>query len=658
MTSRNEPEPAVVSTATIMLKSSRSPQRVQISVVEIFKVSTSTVEAMGSGLDEPGSGDSDRNSARSDIKLLAKETSSLRVTSVSSLRESHPNRLYEGQVLVGGTFHDCCVRITHLGEVESKSKEVWRRLMNETEIQKLSCSHSNVVQLLQTYQNRSIFCVAFDVCMRNSLQDYLLAMPSGRKGNRDIVVPLTKICVDIAAALSHLHSLHVLHRQLRLCHVYLTAAGQAKLGDFYWAKMVSGTDTQTLEEFVVEGGKTRLAPETLLNSHYTDKTDIWGLGLICWEVMSLGKAPYAGLDEQTYRQTVLDGSRPPMCAYMHMYMYRVLKSCWQYYPDDRPNAEQVLNQLLDVQGRVSESEETALEQERRHGQPLNSRQPVIQSCDAVRQKRPQGSDDVRHYSPASKSTIDAHQKQLPKSKEDVSVILNPKFGARFANKQFPLYENQHSNKAEVCDQDTFSTKHTGFSSANPGATGRPSARPKASYQELQQKDQRKSPAQQNPTTHHHPTTQTQHRQTSKTQHRPNTQTQHHPTTEHPPSTETQHHQTTQHQPTTQTQHHPTAKHQPHAQWGLMHNDQQRKHEPLERPGQLSAHNKQKNDKLQDKYTNHFSNPSDTGVFPANYLMNNPERNHDCTSSTTPQQALRPAENGVKLADSEILETEI
>ncbi|XP_052775123.1 uncharacterized protein C2orf16-like [Mya arenaria] len=366
--------------------------------------------------------------------------------------------------------------------------------------------------------------------------------------------------------------------------------------------------------------------------------------------MSLGKVPYAGLDEQTYKQTVLDGSRPPMGAYMHMYMYRVLKSCCQYYPDDRPNAEQVLNQLLDVQGRVSESEETAIEKERRHGQPLNSRQPVIQSCDAVRQKRPQGSDDVRHYSPASKSTIDAHQKQLPKSKEDVSVILNPKFGARFANK--------HSNKAEVCDQDTFSTKHTGFPNANPGATGRPSARPKASYQELQQKDQRKSPAQQNPTTHHHPTTQTQHRPTSKTQHRPNTQTQHHPTTEHPPSTETQHHQTTQRQPTTQTQHYPTAKHQPHAQWGLMHNDQQRKHEPLERPGQLSAHNKQKNDKLQDKYTNHFSNPSDTGVFPANYLMNNPERNHDCTSSTTPQQALRPAENGVKLADSEILETEI
>ncbi|XP_052775849.1 multiple epidermal growth factor-like domains protein 11 isoform X2 [Mya arenaria] len=420
-TSHNEPEPAVVSTTTI--------------------------EAMGSGLDEPGSGDSDRDSARSDTKLLAEETSGLRVTSGSSLRESHHHRLYEGQVLVGGTFHDCCVRITHLGEVESKSKEVWRRLMNETEIQRLSCSHSNVVQLLQTYQNRSIFCVAFDVCMRNSLHDFLLAMPPGRKGNRDIVIPLTKICVDIAAALSHLHSLHVLHRQLRPCHVYMTGAGEAKLGDFYWAKLVSGTDTQTVEEFVVEGGKMRLAPETLLNSHYTDKTDIWGLGLICWEVMSVGKVPYAGLDEQTYRQTVLDGSRPPMCAYMHMYMYCVLKSCWQYYPDDRPNAEQVLNQLLDVQGRVSESKETALEKERRHGQPLNSR-------------------------------------QLPTSKEDVSVILNPKFGARYANKQFPLYENQHSIKAEACDQDTFSTKHTGIPSANPGATGRPSARPKASYQEL------------------------------------------------------------------------------------------------------------------------------------------------------------------------------
>ena len=41
-----------------------------------------------------------------------------------------------------------------------------------------------------------------------------------------------------------------------------------------------------------------MAPEALLDSTFTPKTDVWAFAITIWEIVSLGRLPYVGLSNQ------------------------------------------------------------------------------------------------------------------------------------------------------------------------------------------------------------------------------------------------------------------------------------------------------------------------------------------------------------------------
>ncbi|KAH3694315.1 hypothetical protein DPMN_081755 [Dreissena polymorpha] len=185
--------------------------------------------------------------------------------------------------------------------------------------------------------------------MSKNLHNYLLTSPQPDKSQeKSFVFRLLQYCMDVTSAVSHLHQLKILHRQIEASHVYLTAQNVAKLGDFYWAKLVTDQNFE-LERYVLESSYALLSPETLLHNQYTFQSDVWSLGLLFWEVLSLGKTPYEGLSPERHRRTVIEGDRPCRPSLAHSYVYRLMTSCWHYSPTDRPDVENVLKQLLDIQ---------------------------------------------------------------------------------------------------------------------------------------------------------------------------------------------------------------------------------------------------------------------------------------------------------------------
>ncbi|KAF0699555.1 Aste57867_9892 [Aphanomyces stellatus] len=83
----------------------------------------------------------------------------------------------------------------------------------------------------------------------------------------------------IVSGLAYLHAQGVIHRDLKSRNVLLDAAQGAKLSDFGVSRQVT-TDTMTAGV----GTYRWMAPEVLQSSHYTDKADMYSLGMILTEL--------------------------------------------------------------------------------------------------------------------------------------------------------------------------------------------------------------------------------------------------------------------------------------------------------------------------------------------------------------------------------------
>jgi len=79
------------------------------------------------------------------------------------------------------------------------------------------------------------------------------------------------------------------------------------------------------------------APEVLLESRYSTKSDVWALGVVVWEIFSQAALPYSSLvTAEEVAMFVMGGGRldrPPGCA---SDLAALMRSCWRRRPADRP----------------------------------------------------------------------------------------------------------------------------------------------------------------------------------------------------------------------------------------------------------------------------------------------------------------------------------
>ena len=89
---------------------------------------------------------------------------------------------------------------------------------------------------------------------------------------------------ELASALQHVHAQGVLHRDLKTQNVFLTASHDIKLGDFGVSRHLS---THTHFANTMVGTPFYLAPEVLRATPYAFAADVWSLGVILFELLTL-----------------------------------------------------------------------------------------------------------------------------------------------------------------------------------------------------------------------------------------------------------------------------------------------------------------------------------------------------------------------------------
>ena len=101
------------------------------------------------------------------------------------------------------------------------------------------------------------------------------------------------IIEQVAAALNTAHQRHVIHRDIKPDNILLDEEGNAYLADFGIAKDVNQLIQDTSDEETVSGSPAYISPEQITGSPVSPQTDIYGLGIVIYEMLS-GSLPFEG----------------------------------------------------------------------------------------------------------------------------------------------------------------------------------------------------------------------------------------------------------------------------------------------------------------------------------------------------------------------------
>ncbi|XP_015117094.1 platelet-derived growth factor receptor alpha isoform X4 [Diachasma alloeum] len=174
----------------------------------------------------------------------------------------------------------------------------------------------------------------------NIRDNELLSMSDGIDNKR-----FTSFALDIARGMQHLEKNGIVHRDLAARNILLTPQKSLKIADFG----LSREGVYIIHENGIGGRRLParwMAPETLSERAFSNKSDVWSYGVVLWEIETLGSFPYAEIqDDEILHHIVKIGTRLPLPGGISTVHHEIMRRCWSTRPRDRPNFSDIVERL-------------------------------------------------------------------------------------------------------------------------------------------------------------------------------------------------------------------------------------------------------------------------------------------------------------------------
>lgn len=245
-----------------------------------------------------------------------------------------------------------------------------------------------------------------------------------------VVTAVSVFAFQVVSAMQYLEDIHyMLHRDLAARNFLVDENLDIKLADFGRARIVSDDYYQALrtEKICIKWA----APEVLIYSRYSTKSDVWSFGVVLWEVFSAGARPFSIFSGEQTAMYVTGGGRLDKPLGCPSDLYEVMKSCWCEEPDNRPSFGE-LSQTLKSKSNIYVSKTSAQQflGRRLSADTVKASQFLVPEKNPVQRKSVTSSifgvtgSRKTTFSDNNNSKSDTNNEYLVRSKNDAQHILN------------------------------------------------------------------------------------------------------------------------------------------------------------------------------------------------------------------------------------------
>lgn len=194
--------------------------------------------------------------------------------------------------------------------------------------------HPNIVQYKESFEENGSLYIVMDYCEGGDLFKRINAQKGTLFQEDQILDWFVQICL----ALKHVHDRKILHRDIKSQNIFLTKDGTVQLGDFGIARVLNST--VELARTCI-GTPYYLSPEICENKPYNNKSDIWALGCVLYELCTLKHAFEAG-NMKNLVLKIISGSFPPVSLHYSYDLRSLLSQLFKRNPRDRPSVNSIL----------------------------------------------------------------------------------------------------------------------------------------------------------------------------------------------------------------------------------------------------------------------------------------------------------------------------
>ncbi|RME60483.1 MAG: serine/threonine protein kinase, partial [Candidatus Dadabacteria bacterium] len=240
--------------------------------------------------------------------------------------------------------------------VRKKDKKLTEQLRKEALIL-VSCKHKNIIQLYDFHALNELCYLSLEYAPYGDLNQYL------HKVKKLTAEQAVLFLIQTAEALQAMHDAGIYHRDVKPDNILVANPSLIKLGDLGVASLPG-------EEFLLEelrkgvGTLSYMPPEVLVGKGFTQRSDLYALGVTFWEVLA-GTHPFEGVPLLKQLSVREDKNLVPLSKKnpeVPQYLSDAILKLMRFKPQDRFSSAEELIKFLKKKGASKQSKTVSKEE--------------------------------------------------------------------------------------------------------------------------------------------------------------------------------------------------------------------------------------------------------------------------------------------------------